>query len=407
MTCETISLWRIVSESTRRKRSSKKQNVCNLEAMYRELGLDRSDRYGSRARGSGPRGSARSIELDRSNWRAIIQAEGALERMQKFWRPLTILGWLDDRRTGRGTREHRCAPKGRGRGRGRGTDGGKDAAGGRTPITVYRVGFHRGVESSIGEPGNRLAERQTAREWLLVVAASGIGLRNETKHASHKLSRCLARVKAGFVTLCTPAAKSRPVSAWRCCSDPQVRNPSSAIVFPFLIPSSFSSFLFSLLPASLSIRSPPHCHPSSRYASPSLSLFSATWPSLPPVLYTPGSRYFSAAESSWAACDWRSTGRQWAESTRFFRGPRALPMCRRNRSSMASQIDDLSSVLCPDVTLRRRRFRFRFAKVNDALYRHVSVTVRFGKFQTRQLSDPLVRTIWHKRTLVEACVRVG
>lgn len=46
---------------------------------------------------------------------------------------------------------------------GRGSAGcrgtGKDVAGGRTPITVYRVGFHRGVESSM-EPGNRLAGRQ-------------------------------------------------------------------------------------------------------------------------------------------------------------------------------------------------------------------------------------------------------
>lgn len=36
-----------------------------------------------------------------------------------------------------------------GRGGGRGEGEGKDAAGGRTPITVYRVGFHRGVESSV------------------------------------------------------------------------------------------------------------------------------------------------------------------------------------------------------------------------------------------------------------------
>lgn len=89
----------------------------------------------------------RAIAL-RGNRTAIIQRE-RIERMEKFWRPLTIQGSLNDPRTGWNTRASVCAREGRG----------KDMAGGRTPITVYRVGFHRGVESSIGELGNRLAQR--------------------------------------------------------------------------------------------------------------------------------------------------------------------------------------------------------------------------------------------------------
>lgn len=39
-----------------------------------------------------------------------------------------------------------------------------------------------------------------------------IGLRNKTKHAPHKLSPCLPRVKAGFVTLCTSRRRLSPTA---------------------------------------------------------------------------------------------------------------------------------------------------------------------------------------------------
>lgn len=145
---------------------------------------------------------------------------------------------------------------------------GKDAAG-RTPITVYRVGFHRGVEGKSGSQGIG-SRRQTGR---VTSRCRSIGDRpsNETEHASHKLSPCLARVKAGFVTLCTQPGRLGPglipsadaLLSFRLGIHPRDRVPSSVfssrcLTLPFPPSASLSILL-------------PGCHPSTRYASLSSS----------------------------------------------------------------------------------------------------------------------------------------
>lgn len=70
-------------------------------------------------------------------------------------------------------------------------------------------------------------ETSKQAEWLLVVAASGDRPWNKTKHAPHKLSPCLPRVKAGFVTLCTSRRRLSGLWCRWYLLPSQVRNPSS------------------------------------------------------------------------------------------------------------------------------------------------------------------------------------
>lgn len=153
------------------------------------------------------------------------------------------------------------------------------------------MGFHRGVEGKSGSQGIG-SRRQTGR---VTSRCRSIGDRpsNETEHASHKLSPCLARVKAGFVTLCTQPGRLGPglipsadaLLSFRLGIHPRDRVPSSSV---------FSSRCLTLPfppppPASLSILL-PGCHPDMRPSPPRRGPLRAvrglSSTGLPPVLYT-------------------------------------------------------------------------------------------------------------------------